>query len=44
MPAQLENGKALFVAKTPSVGYAVYDVEAGFRRAGFDVEGYELVA
>ena len=26
-PAQFENGKAIFVAKTPSVGYAVYDVE-----------------
>jgi alpha-mannosidase len=26
-PAQYENGKAIFVAKTPSVGYAVYDVE-----------------
>ena len=27
-PAQFENGKALFVAKMPSVGYAVYEVEA----------------
>ncbi len=27
VPAQYENGKAIFVAKTPSVGYAVYDVE-----------------
>jgi alpha-mannosidase len=26
VPSQLENGKVLFVAKTPSVGYAVYDV------------------
>ncbi len=26
-PGQYENGKAIFVAKTPSVGYAVYDVE-----------------
>jgi len=26
VPAQLENGKVLFLAKTPSVGYAVYDV------------------
>jgi alpha-mannosidase len=25
--AQMENGKVLFVAKVPSVGYAVYDVE-----------------
>jgi alpha-mannosidase len=27
-PAQFENGKVIFVAKTPSVGYAVFDVEA----------------
>ena len=26
VPAQLENGKVLFVANTPSVGYAVYSV------------------
>ena len=26
VPAQLEDGKVLFLAKTPSVGYAVYDV------------------
>jgi len=26
-PAQYENGKVIFVAKAPSVGYAVYDVE-----------------
>ncbi len=26
VPAQLENGKVVFVAKAPSVGYAVYDV------------------
>jgi alpha-mannosidase len=26
VPAQVENGKVLFLAKTPSVGYAVYDV------------------
>ncbi|MGA2345787.1 MAG: glycoside hydrolase family 38 C-terminal domain-containing protein [Candidatus Sulfotelmatobacter sp.] len=25
-PAQISNGKVIFVAKTPSVGYAVYDV------------------
>ena len=25
--AQVENGKVLFVAKTPSVGYAVYDIQ-----------------
>ena len=27
VPAQLTNGKVLFVAKAPSVGYAVYDVQ-----------------
>ncbi len=26
VPAQLENGKVLFLARAPSVGYAVYDV------------------
>src|ERR1019366_5457030 len=26
VPAQLKNGKVLFLAKAPSVGYAVYDV------------------
>ena len=26
VPAQIENGKVLFLAKAPSVGYAVYDV------------------
>jgi alpha-mannosidase len=26
VPAQVENGKVLFLAKVPSVGYAVYDV------------------
>ena len=29
VPAQISNGKVLFVAKTPSVGYAVYDVQPG---------------
>jgi alpha-mannosidase len=28
VPAQISNGKVLFLAKTPSVGFAVYDVEA----------------
>ena len=27
VPAQLEGGKALFLAKMPSVGYAIYDVQ-----------------
>ncbi len=29
VPAQLENGKVLFLARAPSVGYAVYDVRRG---------------
>ena len=28
VPSQLSNGKVVFVAKTPSTGYAVYDVQA----------------
>lgn len=28
-PAQISNGKIVFVAKAPSVGYAVYDVRPG---------------
>ncbi|MGA8270543.1 MAG: glycoside hydrolase family 38 C-terminal domain-containing protein, partial [Candidatus Sulfotelmatobacter sp.] len=28
-PAQISNGKVIFAAKTPSVGYAVYDVQPG---------------
>jgi alpha-mannosidase len=29
VPAQVSNGKVLFSAKVPSIGYAVYDVQAG---------------
>jgi alpha-mannosidase len=29
VPAQIVNGKVIFLAKTPSVGYAVYDVQPG---------------
>ena len=29
LPAQMRDGKVLFLAKAPSVGYAVYDVVAG---------------
>jgi alpha-mannosidase len=29
VPAQISNGKVIFVAKAPSVGYAVYDVQPG---------------
>jgi alpha-mannosidase len=32
--AQVENGKVLFLAKTPSVGYAVYDVQRSDRPGG----------
>jgi alpha-mannosidase len=28
-PAQISNGKVLFLAKVPSIGYAVYDVQPG---------------
>ena len=28
VPAQISNGKVIFVAQTPSVGYVVYDVQA----------------
>jgi len=33
VPAQITNGKVLFVAKMPPTGYAVYDVETGAGRA-----------
>jgi alpha-mannosidase len=33
VPAQLTNGKVLFVAKTPPVGFAVYDVSAAAARS-----------
>lgn len=29
VPAQVENGRVLFLARTPSVGYSVYDVRPG---------------
>ncbi len=29
VPAQISNGRVLFVAKVPSVGYAVYDLKPG---------------
>jgi len=29
VPAQISHGRVIFVAKTPSVGYAVYDVQPG---------------
>ncbi len=33
-PAQISNGKVLFVARVPSVGYAVYDVQPGASTTG----------
>ena len=33
VPAQIEGGKVLFLAKVPSVGYAVYDVQPAPRAA-----------
>jgi alpha-mannosidase len=38
VPAQIENGKVLFLAKTPSVGYAVYEI----RRAPAAAHSAEL--
>ncbi len=29
VPAQMDNGKVLFLAKVPSVGYSVYDIRQG---------------
>ena len=34
VPAQIANGKVIFVAKAPSVGYAVYDVQPGSGAVG----------
>ncbi|HEV3308412.1 MAG TPA: glycoside hydrolase family 38 C-terminal domain-containing protein [Candidatus Sulfotelmatobacter sp.] len=34
VPAQISNGKVIFLAKAPSVGYAVYDVQPGTSAAG----------
>jgi alpha-mannosidase len=34
VPAQIANGKVIFVAKAPSVGYAVYDVQPGAGTSG----------
>jgi alpha-mannosidase len=34
VPAQIANGKVIFVAKAPSVGYAVYDAQPGSGAAG----------
>ncbi|HEX4808518.1 MAG TPA: glycoside hydrolase family 38 C-terminal domain-containing protein [Bryobacteraceae bacterium] len=37
VPAQISNGKVLFVAKMPSVGYAVYDVQPASGAANGDL-------
>ncbi len=34
VPAQISNGKVVFVAKAPSVGYVVYDVQPGAGATG----------
>ena len=34
VPAQISEGKVLFLARVPSVGYAVYDVEPGAGESG----------
>ncbi|HWY21174.1 MAG TPA: glycoside hydrolase family 38 C-terminal domain-containing protein [Candidatus Acidoferrum sp.] len=34
IPAQISNGKVIFVAKAPSVGYAVYDLQSGAGATG----------
>jgi alpha-mannosidase len=38
IPSQISGGKILFVARVPSVGYAVYDVEAGAASAASTLE------
>lgn len=38
VPAQISNGKVIFVAKTPSVGYAVYDVQPGTASAASELK------
>ncbi len=40
VPAQLADGKVLFLAKVPSVGYAVYDVQAGSVQREVRSQGY----
>ena len=39
VPAQISHGKVIFVAKVPSVGYSVYDVQNGVSlNSGFDAQ------
>jgi len=44
LPAQIENGKVLFEASVPSVGYAVYDVKPGAvaSSSSLRVSGHEM--
>lgn len=44
VPAQVSNGKVLFVASVPSVGYAVYDIQpsAGTVKGSLDVANDSL--
>lgn len=44
VPAQISNGKVIFVANAPSVGYAVYSVHAGGadERSTLHVTGHSL--
>src|SRR6185437_11673451 len=41
VPAQISGGKVLFLAKVPSVGYAVYDVQPGAAAGAGEVKASE---
>ena len=41
VPAQLNNGKVLFLARAPSVGFAVYDVQAAEASGGSTLKASE---
>ena len=45
VPSQIEDGKVLFLAKAPSVGYAVYEVSAARPRPRtYGTEGDAIIA
>jgi alpha-mannosidase len=44
VPAQLSNGRVLFLAKTPSVGFAVYDVQAAESLSAATSKGLKVTA
>ena len=44
VPAQLADGKVLFLAKVPAVGYAVYDVQAGSSSAKTSLKATEALS